>query len=313
MLDYRLVEALAAVIDEGGFERAAARLLVTQSAVSQRVRQLEDEVGRVLVLRESPPRPTEAGERLLRHWRQVADLEAEALGALGPERAGAHPQVRLAANPDSLAVWLMDALLPFARKTGAALEIIAQEQESTLELLKSGAVSGCVSPKRATVQGCVATRIGAMRYLLVASPEFAAARFPRGLDRESAAAAPVLHSDREDRMQLRALESLLGEGLAPPPAHYVPSTEQYLQAILYGLGYGLVAEVQASRLVARGRLVELDEAARTEIVLYWHRWRRHSALLDELSAAILEEGGRILGSPPEAGRPRARRGGRERS
>ena len=299
MLDYRLVEALAAVIEEGGFERAAARLLVTQSAVSQRVRQLEEEVGRVLVLRENPPRPTEAGERLLRHWRQVADLESEALEELGPDAEGSgrgRPQVRLTANPDSLAAWLMDALVPFARKTGATLEIIVEEQDRTLGVLKSGAVAGCVSPRRGTIQGCVATRIGAMRYLLVASPAFAAGHFPRGVDRDSAALAPILHSDRDDRMQYRALAALLGEGHPVPPAHYIPSTEQYLKAILHGLGYGLVAEVQAAKAIARGRLVELDEGARIESVLYWHRWKRHSALIQMLSEAILTEGGRILSS-----------------
>ena len=74
MLDYRLVEAFAAVLEERGFERAALRLRITQSAVSQRVKQLEDELGAVLIVRESPPRATQAGERLLRHYRQVLGL-----------------------------------------------------------------------------------------------------------------------------------------------------------------------------------------------------------------------------------------------
>jgi LysR family transcriptional regulator (chromosome initiation inhibitor) len=53
-IDYRLLEAFAAVLDEGGFERAATRLGLTQSAVSQRIRSLEDGMGRFLILRESP-------------------------------------------------------------------------------------------------------------------------------------------------------------------------------------------------------------------------------------------------------------------
>ncbi|HWQ10216.1 MAG TPA: LysR family transcriptional regulator, partial [Holophaga sp.] len=79
MIDYHLVEAFAAVIEERGFVRAAQRLCITQPAVSQKVRQLENQLGRALILRETPPRATPAGARLLRHYRQVTALEDETI------------------------------------------------------------------------------------------------------------------------------------------------------------------------------------------------------------------------------------------
>ena len=45
MLDYKLIEALAMVTAEGGFEKAAQSLLITQSAVSQRIKALEELTG----------------------------------------------------------------------------------------------------------------------------------------------------------------------------------------------------------------------------------------------------------------------------
>jgi LysR family transcriptional regulator (chromosome initiation inhibitor) len=48
------LECLAAILEEGGFERAAQRLSITQSAVSQRLRALEAQVGTVLVVRSRP-------------------------------------------------------------------------------------------------------------------------------------------------------------------------------------------------------------------------------------------------------------------
>ena len=73
MLDYTSLEALATVLHEGSFERAARRLHVTPSAVSQRVKQLEERLGQVLVQRGSPCTGTEAGQRLClacsRRWR----------------------------------------------------------------------------------------------------------------------------------------------------------------------------------------------------------------------------------------------------
>ena len=42
MIDYKLLEAIAIVVQEGGFEKAATVMNLTQSAVSQRVRLLEE-------------------------------------------------------------------------------------------------------------------------------------------------------------------------------------------------------------------------------------------------------------------------------
>jgi LysR family transcriptional regulator (chromosome initiation inhibitor) len=56
------LECLAAIIEEGGFERAAQRLSITQSAVSQRLRALEAQVGTVLIVRSRPLKPTAAGQ-----------------------------------------------------------------------------------------------------------------------------------------------------------------------------------------------------------------------------------------------------------
>jgi len=75
MLDYSALVALATVIRVGSFERAARALHVTPSAVSQRVRLLEDRVGCALVIRDQPCRATETGRRLCQHVDQVQLLE----------------------------------------------------------------------------------------------------------------------------------------------------------------------------------------------------------------------------------------------
>lgn len=63
--DYRTLQALDAVIRERGFERAAQKLCITQSAVSQRIKQLENLFSQPLLVRTIPPRPTEQGQKLL--------------------------------------------------------------------------------------------------------------------------------------------------------------------------------------------------------------------------------------------------------
>src|SRR6201993_4152424 len=75
--------ALAAVIEFGSFDAAAEQLHVTPSAVSQRIKALEQRVGQVLVVRERPCRATAAGVPLVRLAAQTSLLESEALDALG--------------------------------------------------------------------------------------------------------------------------------------------------------------------------------------------------------------------------------------
>ena len=127
MLDYQLVEAFAVVLEEGGFVRAADRLCVTQSAVSQRVKLLEDTVGKALIVRETPPRATEAGAALLRQYRQLLALEEEtldAIGARGARPVGRPPHLQIAVNTDSLHVWFLEAAAPIIATAGATVEVL---------------------------------------------------------------------------------------------------------------------------------------------------------------------------------------------
>lgn len=82
-LDSAGLDCLAALADERSFERAAKALAITQSAVSQRLRSLEAQVGQLLVVRSRPLRLTEPGKLLLRYARQLQALRADVVRELG--------------------------------------------------------------------------------------------------------------------------------------------------------------------------------------------------------------------------------------
>ncbi len=295
MIDYRLLEALAAVLDEGGFDRAATYLGITQPAVSQRIRSLEDEMSRILILRETPPRATAAGERLLRHYRQVAGLEEETIADLGISEEAEFRHLPIAVNADSISVWFLDAISPFLLENRITLEIFVDDQEKTIRFLKAGTVVGCIASEKLNVQGFNSTKIGAIRYRLVAASDFSQRWFPNGFDRVSAAGTPVIHFNRDDQLQYRALSQVFGSPQLSPPAHYIPSAEKLAEAVLRGLGYAMMPEVQAATEIQKGRLVELDPRGRLETPLFWYSWNRPSELLERLSETILTQGKRILG------------------
>src|ERR1700761_1856809 len=110
MLDYASLAALAAVIREGSFERAAAVLGVTPSAVSQRVKALEERLGTVLVVRGQPCTATATGARLCAHAERVRLLEGEMAADLpGLATAPGPASLRVAVNADSLGTWFLPA------------------------------------------------------------------------------------------------------------------------------------------------------------------------------------------------------------
>lgn len=88
-----------AVLEAGGFSRAAERLDLSQSAVSQAIANLEHRLGTSLLKRGSPPRPTEAGLRLLRYAETVHNEEREALADIAQIRTGALSTLSLALSP----------------------------------------------------------------------------------------------------------------------------------------------------------------------------------------------------------------------
>ena len=96
-MELRDLRALAAVVRTGSFTAAAAELGYTQSAVSQQVSALEQEVGQRLLERR-PVRPTPAGARLAEHAARIllrVDVARSELAQLGP----AHQELRIDACP----------------------------------------------------------------------------------------------------------------------------------------------------------------------------------------------------------------------
>lgn len=110
------ITAFLAVAREGSFTRAAAKLGVSQSALSQTVRNLEARLGLRLLTRTTRNlSPTEAGERLIQSvGPRLDEIEAE-LNALTALRDKPSGMVRIAAGEHSaeLVLWpVIEKLLP---------------------------------------------------------------------------------------------------------------------------------------------------------------------------------------------------------
>lgn len=287
MLDYPSLAAVAAVVREGSFERAAAVLGITPSAVSQRVKGLEERVGSVLLTRGVPCRATEVGAKLCAHVEQVRLLESDVVGALPKlaDQAQGPAMVRVAVNADSIATWFSAAAARFSAETGALLDFVMEDEAHTAGRLRSGEVIAAVTADPAPVPGCKTYPLGAIRYVAVASPDFIARFFAGGVDAQSLQQAPILRFDRRDELQARWAQAAWGIRLSAP-SHWLPSTQGMLDMTLAGLGWAMTPPVLAERHLAAGRLVELAPKLAIDVALYWQRTRLATPLLERLTQAV---------------------------
>ena len=295
-LDPAALDCLAALADHGGFEAAAQQLAITQSAVSQRLRALEAQVGQPLVVRSRPLRLTEPGKVLLRFARQLQALRADVSRELGVQPTVGE-RLPVAVNADSLATWVLPALDALVHD-GLALELVVDDQDFTHDWLRQGEVLGCVSTVSKALKGCRVVPLGVMRYIAVASPDFVARELkgsPSGLNEASFSHVPFLVFNRKDDMQRQWVTSAFGIASARLKARYVPSSEACVRAALMGWGVGVVPELQVRPLLASGALIALRPEVSIPIALHWHQWRlgpdgsppsARVAMLDRVGAAL---------------------------
>jgi LysR family transcriptional regulator, chromosome initiation inhibitor len=295
------LECLAAIVEEGGFERAAVRLSITQSAVSQRLRSLEAAVGTVLIVRSRPLKATAAGQLLLKHTKQMrllrADLERD-LKELAPSSSGGREEERvsIAINADSIATWAMDALGDLVRE-GLPLEIITDDQDFTQEWLREGQVLGCVTTLKQALRGCKVVPLGAMNYIAVCAVSMPASSqfdLKKGLTAHNFHQMPFIAFNRKDDMQTEFVAKAFGLKRVGLQQLFVPSSQAQVRAVRDGWGVSVLPQLVVQPSLDSGEFVNLLPDFALPVQLYWHCWNLESDVLDHLTAALRETANKLL-------------------
>lgn len=281
--DPNQLAALAAVLRLGSFEAAAHALSVTPSAISQRIKALEDRVGSSLVQRGTPCLGTDAGIRIAKHAEDVALLEAAVSKDLRLDRAAGATRLRVAINADSLATWFIAAM---AACEGVEFDLVLDDQDHSADWLRRGEVSATVTAHSKPVTGCDAYALGTLRYIATASPGFIARWFAEGVTAQSAARAPCLVFNAKDRLQSSWLEQHVAQRLAPP-VHFLPSSQAFIDAALAGVGWGMNPDQLVAGHLGSGTLCPLKEDAALFVPLTWQVSRVMAPALADVTKAVL--------------------------
>ncbi|KQW85545.1 LysR family transcriptional regulator [Devosia sp. Root413D1] len=291
MIDYPAAQAVALVVETGSFERAARALNVTPSAVSQRVKQLEERLGVVLIERGNPCTATENGAWLCGHIAHVGVLESELMQQMPGLRGETERRVTIsiAANADSVGTWFLGAIAPFTRGSEYLVNIAIDDEGHTAEWLERGRVLAAVTSFGEPVRGCRVTPLGVLRYQATASPEFCARHFADGVTAAVLAQAPALTFNHKDRLQQDWVRQVTGEAVVFP-THWLPSTQGFVDASVAGIGWALNPVSLVAGHLSAGRLIEIVPGATLDVPLFWQVSRFAADRLPELTRSVVAAG-----------------------
>ncbi|NVI82365.1 ArgP/LysG family DNA-binding transcriptional regulator [Janthinobacterium sp. BJB401] len=286
-LDYRALAVLDAVASHGSFDKAALALGITQSAVSQRIKALEDASGRLLIIRGQPAVPTGLGQRLIVHHRNVKLMEASLDIDLG--NSVSMPEIAIAIDADSLATWFPDTLSALLAPPRCQLDVRLADSDSALQMVRDGSVFGCVAAESGTAIDAAAatsvTPLGTLRYVCVATPVFAGHWFGDGFIAEAVQLAPAVVGQHGLLARFLAEQLNLRE---PFPHHTLPVEAARRGCVQDGLAYGLMPQRLAAQALATDRLVDLMPGSTLDVPLSWHAWTLDTPFTKLLSEQIVK-------------------------
>lgn len=292
-VDYKLLKALDAVVMEQSFDRAAQRLFITQSAVSQRIKLLEKHFGEPLLIRSTPPQASHLGRLLLGHYQRVLQLEMELNQQLDLQSNQAQT-LPLAVNADSLASWLITALSPLLQSKNIQLNLFVQDESTTWERMRSGEALACLSSKAKAISGSDSHFLGYMEYICVASPDFIARFFKQGVNRQTLQHAPAMSFDQYDDMHLAFLREHFDLEMGQYPCHTIRSSEAFVDLTLASGAYSFNSHFSVEAHLKSGLLVDILPDHKVRVPLYWHCWQLGGELMQELSEQVISYARQVL-------------------
>jgi len=251
--------AFLAVAKERSFTRAAAKLGVSQSALSHTLRELEARLGlRLLTRTTRSVAPTEAGERLLRTvGPRFDEIEAE-LASLNELREKPAGTIRISASDHAAEAILWPAVA----------KLLPDYPDVTVEIMIDNGLTNIVAERydagvrlgEQVAKDMIAMRIGPdMRMAVVATPSYLARR-SRPHTPQDLTAHACINLRLPTYGGLYAWEFEKG-GRALKVRVEGPlvfnSTSMILEAALTGIGLAYLPEDRVRRHLADGRLVRL--------------------------------------------------------
>lgn len=256
MMETKQLQIFKTIVEVGSFTGAGEQLGISQSAISQHVRALEEELGVPLLVRLGrTTRMTPAGEALLTCARQVLDKLDETRRFLEEHTRGRAGVVRIG-TPEPPCNYLMPEVLVELKRRFPKIDarVVSGHTATTLGRLAGGELDVALLPLPVDVEKLRVVEVGRDELVAVVPPDHAWASLPfvtpRDFERE-----PLLVYDRASQITDLTLGFLLDHGVFPRIAVEVDHLEALKDLAQRRLGVAVVPSWSARRELASGALV----------------------------------------------------------
>ena len=285
-LPYSALRTLESVVRLRGFSRAGEELNVTQSAVSQHVKQLEEWLGVQLLVRSSRDvNPTDAGERLARATRDGFGTISEICDELRNQHDERANEILVASPPGFAYLWLLPRLLRFDEKhPGMAVSLSTDQPSRDVRATEADVI---IAYGPGGFSGLHAERLMSEEMTPVCAPALA-----KDLHSVADLAKHVILLDRLDdgstmtNWDFWARE--VGETLPKfPRSRTLGQANLVIQAAIDGLGVAMGRSPLVGDAIAAGQLVQPFEKSAHAQYSYWLVWR-HEASKRERTVKFLD-------------------------
>lgn len=285
MMDYKALASLHAVLTFQSFGKAAQHLNLTQSAVSQNIKRLEQDCGRPLLIRARPVTATPLGEQMLAHFNKITILEAGLQKDI-QHKTSNYP-LSIAVNNDALVTWFIEVVSQFSATNNTKLHIKAADEGHTRALLQTGEVIACLSQTGTPVAGGDSVFLGYMHYELMATPDFIKTHLQGNIDPDTVLQSPSLAYDERDELWSRYQNECLNIKNDTHNKHWYPSSHGFVELVMNGTVCALLPSIQVKKQLEQQQLISLFPNNRLSLPLYWHWYKLNSPVLNQLTQVIL--------------------------
>ena len=269
MLETKQLRIFKAIVEVGSFTGAGEHLDLSQPAISQQMRALEEQVGVPLLVRTGrSTRPTPAGEVLLQCARQVLEKLAVVQRALAEHGDGRAGVVRVG-TPEPACNYLLPPVVAELKRRipKAEIRVVSGHPPATLARLHAGEIDVAFLPLPVDSERLRVAEVGPDELVAIVPPGHPWIARPYVGARDFAD-EPIILYDRESPITDRTLACLLDEGVFPRAAAEVDHLEALKELVRMGVGVGVVPRWSALRELAAGALSAVRVASPRMIRLW---------------------------------------------
>jgi LysR family transcriptional regulator, chromosome initiation inhibitor len=268
MIDPHL-SAFEAIVKQGTVHAAAQSIHLTQTAVTQRIKMLEQKLGITLFIRSRRGMTlTSEGEALHRYCQQVAELSGQLKADLHGLGTKNDIRIRIAAPTSIMRSRIIPNCLPIMKKfPGMKVSFIIDDANHLHYRLKSGEAEFVILSPEQIFDEVRSKPLRSEKYVMLCSSAWKTRTLRNIIEEE-----PIIDFEEDDCMTFNYLKAYHLFNYAKKARHFVNNTESLAYLISAGIGYGVLTEEFAKSYLARGELMILNDEKTYEhhVALAWY-------------------------------------------